>query len=116
MAAMITRRKMPEPRERPRKIRSPGRVAPRLALVGAATGGPGAGEVLRCSVSICPSGFSGLRSRKGWRLQAAVHRTVRPASVRRAAHSGQLRLEMVVRTLEMISSGIGAYLASVSSF
>lgn len=42
-------------------------------------------------------------------LLAAVHRTVRPGpGVGAGPHSGQLRPEMVSRTLVMISVGIGA--------
>lgn len=41
-------------------------------------------------------------------LLAAVHRTVRSGPRGTGPHSGQLRPEMVSRTLVMISVGIGA--------
>src|SRR6476620_3054877 len=43
MAAMITRRRMPDPRDRPRKTRSPGRVAPRAARFCSIVEGGGVG-------------------------------------------------------------------------
>ncbi|GAA0705458.1 hypothetical protein GCM10009536_43830 [Streptomyces thermocarboxydus] len=86
---------------------------------GGGAAGPGAGGAAGFCV-VMSIGFSGLRSRRAAGrlgrsrpepsgLLWAVHRTVRPGPDRaRAAHSGQLRLETVSRTLVMISCGIGA--------
>src|SRR5205809_731730 len=59
MAAMITRRRMPDPRERPVKIRSPGRVTVSWAL-----GGGTAVAVGVMSIGILRSGGGALPRRR----------------------------------------------------
>ena len=101
MAAMTTSRKMPEPRDRPEKIRSPARVTvTRLVRRG---GGWGCG------------GRHGEISGLGWGIggpPAAVHRMHGgPRGCQSAAGpaaSDQEREEMAERTWVAIAAGSGA--------
>ncbi|GGX83196.1 hypothetical protein GCM10010324_30900 [Streptomyces hiroshimensis] len=71
MAAMITRSRRPEPRERARKMRSPGRET---VFVPVFAGGLLSAVELVMSMGISP--VCGVASRRGMRLLAAVHRMV----------------------------------------
>src|SRR5690348_16983310 len=78
---MITNSRMPEPRERPRKMRSPGRVLVRAAPdcpTADRCGVGGEASVVLVDMSIRILRSAEPLTRWGGRLLAAVHRTVRP--------------------------------------
>ncbi|GAA4912579.1 hypothetical protein GCM10023237_35870 [Streptomyces coeruleoprunus] len=91
---------MPDPRDRPRKIRSPAREG-LLPLGGVMSLRPGGGVVVAVAIVI-------LRSAEPLRLLAAVHRMPGPAGLTGPGRGRYDRVGTISRTFAAISAGSGA--------